>query len=66
MPISKHEFLIIKEDMHAHIGKDGNNKFCLLNLSNRNGKYLTRFSLKNRHVYLPKKEGMAMDLLLPK
>ena len=29
--------------MNAQIGKDANNKFGLLNLSNRNGEYQTDF-----------------------
>ena len=40
--------LIISGDMNAQIGKDERNKFCLHNLSNRNGEYLTDFSLENR------------------
>ena len=33
--------------MNVQIGKDKNNKFYLHNLPNRNGEYLTDFSLKN-------------------
>ena len=38
--------------MDAHIGKDKTYKFCLRNLSNRNGEYQTEFSLKNRPTCL--------------
>ena len=34
--------------MNVEIGEDENNKFCLHNFSNRNGEYLTDFSLENR------------------
>ena len=37
--IPKHNVLIIGGDMNAQISKDENNKFCLHNLSNRNGEY---------------------------
>ena len=33
--------------MNAQISKDENNKLCFHNLPNRNGKYLTDFSLEN-------------------
>ena len=33
--------------MNDQIGKDENYKFCLLNLPNRNGEYLSDFSLEN-------------------
>ena len=33
--------------MNAQIGKNLNNKFCLHNLSNRNGEHLTDFTLEN-------------------
>ena len=45
--IPKHNILIISGDMNAQIDKDENYKFCLHNLPNKNGKYLTDFSLKN-------------------
>ena len=45
--IPKHNVLIISGDINAHIGKDENNKFGLHNLPNRNGEYLTDFSLQN-------------------
>ena len=38
--IPKHNAPIIGEDMNAQICKDGNNKFCLHNLPNKNGEYL--------------------------
>ena len=34
--IPKHNILIIHGNMNAQIDKDGNNRFCLHNLSNRN------------------------------
>ena len=46
--IPKQRVLIIGGDMNAEIGKDENNKFCLLNSSNRNGEHLTESSLENR------------------
>ena len=45
--IAKHNIIIIGGDMNVQIGKDENNKFSLYNLLNRNGKYLTYFSLEN-------------------
>ena len=51
--ILKHNILIIGEDMNAQIGK--NNKFSLLNSSNRNGKHLMDFTLKNRLTCLNNK-----------
>ena len=47
LPIPIHNVLIISGDMNAQIGKDENNKFCLYNLPNRNGKHQADFSLKN-------------------
>ena len=35
--------LIIDRELDAQISKDENNRFKLLNLSNRNGEYLTDF-----------------------
>ena len=46
--IPKHNVLIISGDMNAQIGKNLNNKFSLHNSSNRNGEYLTDFTLENR------------------
>ena len=46
--IPKHSVLIIGGDMNAQIDKDENYKFWLHNSSNRNGDYLTDFSLENR------------------
>ena len=45
--ILKYNILIIGRDLNAQIGKVENNKFSMQNLPNRNGKYLTDFSLKN-------------------
>ena len=45
--IPKHNVLIIRGDMNAQIGKNENNKFSLHNSSNRNGEFLTDFSLEN-------------------
>ena len=42
--IPKHNVLII--------GKDENKKFCLHNLSNRNGEHLTDISLENEHALI--------------
>ena len=46
--IPKHNILIIGGDTNAQIGKNVNHKFGLHNLSNRYGKLLTDFMLKNR------------------
>ena len=35
--IPKHNMLVIGGDMNAQIGKNGNNKYSLHNMSNRNG-----------------------------
>ena len=45
--IHNHNVLIIGEDINAKIGKDGNNKFFLHKSPNRNGEFLTEFSLEN-------------------
>ena len=45
--IPKHKALIVSEDMNAQIGKNVNNKYSLHNLSNRNGEYLTYFTVEN-------------------
>ena len=37
--------------MNTHIGKDGNNKFCLHNLINTKGEYQADFSLENRLAF---------------
>ena len=50
--IPKHNVLIISRVINAHIGKDENNRFCVYNLPNRNGKHLTEFYFKNRLVCL--------------
>ena len=34
--------------MNVEMDQDENNKFCLHNSSNKNGEYLTDFSLENR------------------
>ena len=46
--IPKNNILIIGGYMNAQIGKNVNHKFSLHNLSNRNGKHLTDFTLENR------------------
>ena len=48
--ISKHKVLVI--GMNAQIGKNVNHEFCLHNSSNRNGEYLTDFTLENRLICL--------------
>ena len=40
--------LVIGGDMNAQIGKNGNNKYSLHNMSNRNGQHLTDFMIENR------------------
>ena len=40
--------LVIGGDMNAQIGKNGNNKYSLYNMSNRNGWHLTYFMIENR------------------
>ena len=46
--IPKHNVLIISGDMNAQIGKNDNHKSSIQNSSNKNGKYLTDFTLENR------------------
>ena len=46
--IPKHNVLVIGGDMNAQIGKNGNNKYSLLNTSNRNGRHVTDFMIENR------------------
>ena len=60
--IPKHNVLIIGRHMNAQIGKDGNNKFGVHNLPNRNGEYLADFSVENSITYIntkfpPRKKG---------
>ena len=50
--IPKHKVLIIDEGVNAHLGEDGNDKFCLYSLPNWNGEYLADIFLKNRKVCL--------------
>ena len=45
--ILKHNVLVIGGDMNAQIGKNRNNKYCLHNMSNRNGQHLTDFMIEN-------------------
>ena len=45
--MTKHNALIINRDITAQIDKDGNHKFQLHNLPNRNGEYLSDFSHEN-------------------
>ena len=46
--IPRHNVLVIGGDMNAQIGKNGNNKYSLHNMSNRNEQYLTDFMIENR------------------
>ena len=59
--MSKHNVLIIGGDMNAQTDNDETNKFCLHNSLNKNGEYLTDFSLENRVIWVytkfQKKEG---------
>ena len=59
--IPKHNVLVIGGDMNTQIGKNGNNKYSLLNTSNRNGQHLTNFMIENRLTSLntnyQKREG---------
>ena len=59
--IPKHNVLVIDGDMNAQIGKNGNNKYSLHNMSNRNGQHLTDFMIEDRLTCLntnfQKKEG---------
>ena len=59
--IPKHNVLIIGGDMNAQVGKNVNHKFSLHNSSNRNGQYLTDFTLENKLTCLntnfQKREG---------
>ena len=58
--------LVIGGDINAQIGKNGNNKYSLHNLSNKNGQHLTDFMIENRLTCLntnfQKREGKTMDL----
>ena len=59
--ILKHNVLVIGRDMNAQIGKNGNNKYSIHNMSNRNGQHLTDFMIENRLTCLntnyQKREG---------
>ena len=59
--IPKYTILIIGGDMNVQISKDENNKFGLLKLPYRNGKYRTNFLHENNLSYLntkfQKREG---------
>ena len=59
--IPKHNVLVIGGDMNAQIGKNGNHKFRLCNLSNRKGQHLTDIPIENRLTCLntsfQKREG---------
>ena len=59
--IPKHNLLVIGGDMNAQIRKNRNNKYSLLNTSNRNGQHLTDFMIENRLTCLntnyQKREG---------
>ena len=50
--IPKHNMLVIGGDMNAQIGKKGNNKYSLHNMSNRNGQHPTDFMIENRLAFL--------------
>ena len=68
--IPKHNVLIIGGNMNAQIGKNGNHKFSLHNLSNRNGQHQNDFAIENRVTYLntsfQKKGGKTLDLHIHK
>ena len=59
--IPKHNVLVIGRDMNTQIGKNGNNRYSLHNISNRNGQHLTEFMMENRLTCLntnyQKREG---------
>ena len=59
--IPKHNVLVIGGDMNAQIGKNRNHKYSLHNSSNRNGQYLTDFTIENRltclNIKFQKREG---------
>ena len=65
----KHNVLIIGGNMNTQIAKDENDKFCLRNSPNRNGKYLADFALENRFVCLStifqRKEGKLLTYTYP-
>ena len=48
--ILKHNVLVIGRDMNAQMGKNGNHKYSLYNLSNRNGQHRTDFKIENRLI----------------
>ena len=50
--VPEHNILINSGDINVQIDKDKNDKFWLLNLLNRNDKYLADFSLKNNLLCL--------------
>ena len=50
--IPKQNVLGIGRDMNAQIGKNGNHKYSLHNLSNTNGQHLTYFTIENRLIFL--------------
>ena len=61
--IPKHNVLVIGGDMNAQIRKNGNNKYSLHNMSNKNGQHLTDFMTDNRLTYkLSKKGRKIIDL----
>ena len=64
--IQKHNLLVIGGDMNAQIVKNGNNKYSLHNMSNRNGQHLNRFHdrkpINMLQYKLSKKGGKIMDL----
>ena len=65
--ISKHNVSVIGGDMNAQIGKNLKHKFSLHNSSNRNGEYLTDFTLENSLTCaISKKAGKTIDLHIRK
>ena len=63
--IPKHNVLVISEDMNAQVGKNGNNKYSLHHMSNRNGQRLRDFMIENKLTCLNtkyQKRGKIMDL----
>ena len=59
--IPKHDVLVIGGDTNTQIGKNGNHKYSLHNLSNMNGQHLTYFTIENRlncfNTNFQKREG---------
>ena len=68
--IFKHNELIISRDVYVQIIQDENNKFGLLNQTNRSSKFLTDFSRENSLLFQNTKfqetERKKLDKHLPK